>query len=31
MTGLFCGTAAVLDSDGLYLGKYRKTHLPPGF
>ena len=27
MTGLFYNTAAVLDSDGAYLGKYRKTHL----
>ena len=34
MTGVFYNTAAVLDSDGSYLGKYRKTHLPhlaPGF
>ena len=34
MAGLFYNTAAVLDSDGSYLGKYRKTHLPhlpPGF
>lgn len=32
--GLYYNTAAVLDSDGTYLGKYRKTHLPqlhPGF
>ena len=34
MTGVFYNTAVVLDSDGTYLGKYRKTHLPhlaPGF
>ncbi len=34
MAGLFYNTAAVLDSDGAYLGKYRKSHLPhlpPGF
>ena len=34
MTGVFYNTAAVLDSDGTYLGKYRKTHIPhlaPGF
>ncbi len=34
ITGLFYNTAAVLDSDGSYLGKYRKNHLPhvaPGF
>ena len=34
ITGLFYNTAAVLDSDGTYLGKYRKNHLPhvaPGF
>ena len=32
--GVYYNTAAVLDSDGTYLGKYRKTHLPhvhPGF
>lgn len=31
--GIFYNTAAVIDSDGTYLGKYRKTHLPhlPGF
>ena len=31
--GLYYNTAAVIDSDGSYLGKYRKTHLPhlPGF
>ncbi len=34
MAGVFYNTAAVLDRDGTYLGKYRKTHiphLPPGF
>lgn len=34
IAGLYYNTAAVLDSDGTYLGKYRKTHLPqlhPGF
>ena len=34
MTGAYYNTAAVLDSDGTYLGKYRKTHIPhlgPGF
>ena len=34
MTGLFYNTAAVLDADGRYLGKYRKHHIPqvaPGF
>ena len=34
ITGLFYNTAAVIDSDGAYLGKYRKNHLPqvePGF
>jgi N-carbamoylputrescine amidase len=31
--GLFYNTAAVIDADGTYLGKYRKTHIPnlPGF
>jgi len=32
--GVYYNTAAVLDSDGSYLGKYRKNHiphLPPGF
>lgn len=28
MAGLYYNTAAVLDADGAYLGKYRKTHLP---
>jgi beta-ureidopropionase len=27
-SGLLYNTAAVLDADGTYLGKYRKTHLP---
>ena len=34
MPGVYYNTAAVLDSDGSYLGKYRKSHiphLPPGF
>ncbi len=34
MTGVFYNTAAVIDADGTYLGKYRKTHIPhcaPGF
>ena len=34
MVGVYYNTAAVLDDDGAYLGKYRKTHLPhaaPGF
>ena len=26
--GLYYNTAAVIDADGTYLGKYRKTHLP---
>jgi len=32
--GIYYNTAAVLDADGRYLGKYRKTHIPhckPGF
>ncbi len=32
--GVYYNTAAVLDADGSYLGKYRKSHiphLPPGF
>jgi N-carbamoylputrescine amidase len=32
--GVFYNTAAVIDADGRYLGKYRKTHIPhckPGF
>jgi len=28
MTGVYYNTAAVLDADGSYLGKYRKTHIP---
>jgi N-carbamoylputrescine amidase len=34
MTGVSFNTAAVIDADGSYLGKYRKTHIPhclPGF
>jgi N-carbamoylputrescine amidase len=34
MTGVFFNTAAVIDADGKYLGKYRKHHIPhvhPGF
>ena len=34
MAGVYYNTAAVLDSDGSYLGKYRKNHIPhmpPGF
>jgi N-carbamoylputrescine amidase len=34
MTGVYYNTAAVIDADGAYLGKYRKTHIPhclPGF
>ena len=34
MTGVFFNTAAVIDVDGKYLGKYRKHHIPhvhPGF
>lgn len=32
-TGVYYNSAAVIDADGSYLGKYRKTHLPqlPGF
>jgi len=33
-TGVYYNTAAVIDSDGSYLGKYRKNHIPqcgPGF
>jgi len=26
--GIFYNTAAVIDADGKYLGKYRKTHIP---
>jgi len=28
MTGVYYNTAAVLDADGSFLGKYRKTHIP---
>ncbi|WP_163835231.1 nitrilase-related carbon-nitrogen hydrolase [Spartinivicinus ruber] len=28
MTGIYYNTAAVIDADGQYLGKYRKTHIP---
>lgn len=28
ITGVYYNTAAVIDADGTYLGKYRKTHLP---
>ena len=34
MTGVYYNTAAVIDADGTFLGKYRKTHSPqvdPGF
>jgi len=34
MTGIYYNTAAVIDADGSYLGKYRKHHIPhvnPGF
>lgn len=34
ITGIYYNTAAVIDADGKYLGKYRKTHIPhvaPGF
>src|SRR5438105_1686376 len=27
-TGLYYNTAAVIDADGTYLGKYRKNHIP---
>ena len=27
-TGIYYNTAAVIDADGTYLGKYRKTHIP---
>jgi len=33
-TGIYYNTAAVIDGDGRYLGKYRKNHIPhcgPGF
>lgn len=28
ITGVYYNTAAVIDADGNYLGKYRKTHIP---
>jgi beta-ureidopropionase len=28
MAGVYYNTAAVVDADGRYLGKYRKTHIP---
>lgn len=33
MAGVYYNTTAVLDSDGTYLGKYRKMHIPddPGY
>jgi N-carbamoylputrescine amidase len=34
MTGVYYNTAAVIDADGTYLGKFRKQHIPhllPGF
>jgi len=34
LTGVYYNTAAVIDADGKYLGKYRKNHIPhtkPGF
>ncbi|NOR20996.1 MAG: acyltransferase [Xanthomonadales bacterium] len=34
MAGVYYNTAAVIDADGKFLGKYRKTHIPqvdPGF
>ena len=34
IAGVYYNTAAVIDADGTYLGKYRKTHIPqvnPGF
>ena len=27
--GVYYNTAAIIDADGSYLGKYRKTHIPP--
>ncbi len=29
ITGIYYNTAAVIDADGKYLGKYRKHHIPP--
>jgi len=34
LTGVYYNTAAVIDADGTFLGKFRKTHIPhcePGF
>lgn len=34
ISGVYYNTASVIDADGAYLGKYRKTHIPhtyPGF
>jgi beta-ureidopropionase len=34
ITGVYYNTAAVIDADGKYVGKYRKSHIPhvaPGF
>ena len=34
LTGVYYNTAAVIDADGTYLGKFRKMHIPhcaPGF
>ena len=34
ISGIYYNTAAVIDADGKFLGKYRKTHIPhvaPGF
>lgn len=28
ITGVYYNTAAIIDADGTYLGKYRKTHIP---
>ena len=28
ISGVYYNTAAVIDADGTYLGKYRKTHIP---
>src|SRR5512140_2207673 len=28
VSGVYYNTAAVIDADGKYLGKYRKTHIP---
>ncbi len=30
MDGVYFNTAAVIDADGTYLGKYRKNHIPEG-